>query len=73
MNQKDTEEFIRIWQTSETAIAVADKLNTSSAAARSLAMRLRKQGVPLKIMKGGRRGRPTDIPALIALAKSYNK
>lgn len=73
MNQKDTEYFIRIWQTANTAIAVGKQLNMSSAAVRSLAVRLRKQGVPLKMFKSSFYDKPTDYLALIALAESYNK
>lgn len=73
MNQKDTEEFIRIWQTANTAIAVGKQLNMSDDAVRSLAWRLRKQGIPLKMMNGGPHTRPTDYADLINLAESYNK
>lgn len=64
------EDFIRIWQTAESAAEVAEKTGIRWDMARSRAQKLIRKGVPLKNIKLDPRGSALNLPALIELAKS---
>jgi hypothetical protein len=67
------EDFVRAWQTSDSAAEVARKLGIERSAASSRACYMRKRGVPLKLQKRtGGKGH-MNICALKQLAKSLEK
>lgn len=72
MNQQQAEEFIRIWQTSDSVIEAAEKLGISANAARSQASRLRRKGIPLILGPGGR-DRIEDYGKLRELAEKLSE
>lgn len=48
MNQQEAEEFVRVWQTSNSRAEVMERLGLESRQVDGRAYRLRKQGVALK-------------------------
>lgn len=48
MNQQEAEEFVRVWQTSNSRAEVMERLSLEPRQVDGRAYRLRKQGVPLK-------------------------
>ena len=63
------EQFIEAWQGATSAGEVAERLNLSLSATYGRAAYFRKNGVPLKAMRGARH----DWQALAALAQKFSK
>jgi hypothetical protein len=57
----DPEEFIRVWQTSESVVQVADVMGMSKLGASVKASHLRKAGVPLKKFRTGMGSDPQEF------------
>lgn len=62
------QEFIAVWESAPTGTDAAKTLGMSQSNASERASRLRANGVPLKIMDGGRP--PKDFKALAAYTRS---
>lgn len=71
MNQQEAENFIRVWQTSNSRVEVIERLNLSARQIDGRAYRLRKKGVELKT-HGDAQG-PLDVDALKKLAESLSE
>lgn len=70
----DDRDFVQAWQKGENVAQIADALGLSYFVTTTRAARLRKLGVPLKLLnhrKGPRRN--VDVQGLIRLAKSAAK
>jgi predicted ArsR family transcriptional regulator len=68
----DVYTFIEVWQTSSSVEAVSKALGVTESAVHSRVVRLRKKGVPLKVMQ--KMGRPMYDYGLLALhAESFVK
>lgn len=63
----DAEEFVKVWQSSDSVKAVADAMKLDPHAASTRAMYFRKKGVPLKNMPR-HRGAAYDFEALKEIA-----
>ena len=61
------EEFVRIWQSSETTAEVAEKTGLKKSGVSNRASRFKTKGIPLKDMRNDSRG--LDVQNLKALAK----
>lgn len=68
---KKLKEFVEVWQSSDNADEVAEKLKLSSGSVRGTASQLRKKGVPLKYMRRGLRGN-VDYGELAELARKLD-
>ena len=64
------EEFIKAWQTSDSAIRAAEKTGMTYSGCTSRACWYRKRGIPLKTFRQGRFA--LNVKSLTTLAKSFN-
>jgi hypothetical protein len=65
-----TYEFVTAWQTSSTVQEVGQKTGLKYSSIATIASKLRKMGVPLKLMST--RYKNIDVPGLKKIAESFN-